>query len=112
MPDDAGDVEMARRSNPSSAAAVGQEVCPARPLGRRPRRQLDETLARHAQVGVRSSPALRSTSTGSQLVRANGTSSTSTHGQQSGQAVPAPVSASGSSGSAACSPTESSSANL
>ena len=110
MPDDAGDVEMAPRSNSSSAAAVGQEVCPARPLGRRPRRQLDETLARHAQVGVRSSPALRSTSMGSQLVRANGTSSTSTHGQQSGQAVPAPVSASSS--SAACSPTESSSANL
>lgn len=42
VPDTAGDVEMVPRYASSSAAAIGQEVCPARPLGRRPRQQLDE----------------------------------------------------------------------
>ena len=42
VPDTAGDVEMVPRYASSSAAAIGQEVRPARPLGRRPRQQLDE----------------------------------------------------------------------
>ena len=85
MPDAAGEVEMVPTYASSSAAAIGQVVCLARPLGRRPCRQLDEHAC-PARTGRREEQSSTSLDVDGQPTRQSGRDEQH-HGAAAGPAV-------------------------